>query len=114
MRKFFLGFLAAMRDTFSNELQSFLMLLLIFFSFQRTINCLPYKLKIANSLELASLLICGFTILAALIFKSDCSPVFMSVIAVMCVVFNLAFFVWAVFSLIYDIIVKYLISKKIE
>ena len=95
-RKFILTFLSSMSESMSIEIVFMLMFIIIFFFLVSTFARGPYKLDKANTVEEFSLIVCEVTIFSALVFKSAAPLGFQQFMAVVCLGFNVAFFVLVV------------------
>ena len=112
LRKFILTFLSSMSETLPKEFILFAMIIIIYCSIYLTNSRKPYKLPVANRAELYSLNVCAFTIFSELIFKSDSPEKFINFIGVMCILFNLVFFAFVLYSLVIDAVKRYQIIQK--
>ena len=114
VRKFILTFLSSMAESVAYEIILILMLIIIFNSISLTMKCSPYKLKIANFVELSSLIVCGITIFSALIFRSNCPIGLINFIAVICILFNILFFILVIGTMIWDALKRYQMIQKMK
>ena len=104
LSKFLLTFLSSLIETISDEIIVFLMIILIIFSLQFTLKAFPYKKKLANQLEIFSLIICLITVFSSMVFRSNLSNNFINFFAIICLIFNLLLYCFVVTSIIRNLI----------
>jgi len=92
-RKFILSFFSSLSNTINNEIRLILMLAILFIFFELTRKKQPYKESLCNFIELLSMVVCIISVFSSEVFASESSLIFQYIVAVICIMSNLIFFI---------------------
>ena len=101
-RKFILTFFSVLSHTMNNEIRLIVMFIIIWIFYGLTNKHKPYKSLQCNELELTSMTICMISIFSSAVFASECKIELQYVVAVVCILSNLFFFVYAAYWIFLD------------
>ena len=101
-RKFFLTFILTLDQKIEEGYKWTLVLTILFLAFSASFHSKPYKIVFLNKLELFSLLTCIVSSFISALSVTNANEAFKSVINIICIGFNLMFYISAVLLIAYD------------
>ena len=105
-RKFFLTFILTLDQKIEEGYKWTLVLIILFLSFNATIQSKPYKIVLMNKLEYFSLLTCIVSSFISALAVTKANEAFKSAINIICIGFNLIFYISAAILIAHDFYCK--------